>query len=720
MPRLDRALGTVRAATALATPRPAWAAGIRGAIATVLPLVASSALHLGGATWMSLGGFNGALADRGGAYRTRAATMAAVTVAGAAAVLLGTLASGRPAFALPLVFAVALFAGLTRAWGSAGVSLGGAALSTLVIALAEPGGPALDALTNAGFAIVGGSAAMAIALLVWPLRPFRPARIAVARGYEALADYADDVARYGHARSGGPQMPVPAGSAQVRAALEAARTVLAEMRRGRPGTTGREQHLIVLGEGVDQIFGHLVALGETLDSIAPDERIAAADVALSAAIEELAVTARKLAGAVLVERAPAPVEVTWSGNAVRRAAAGAQSGNAGPHYEAAAAILDRAAQYASVAAVTADALDGGAAPPSTPRAMAAEVADEPAGPIALLTAVLAPDSLILRHALRLAVVTTVAVALAEVFHLRRGYWLTITVVVMLQPYTSATTNRALQRVLGTVLGGVITALLGAAFHDPRAILVLSFLFAAACIALLPVNYAAYSVFLTPTFVLLAESGAGDWHLVTARVTNTLLGGALALAGARLLWPSPESRRLPGYLAAAAERSREYLSCVVKLFDDRSGEAGKQIRGARRHLGLATVNAEESFERMVAEYDGPPGDLSPVMTFLTYTRRFAASTAALALARHVRGSDASRALAPFAARADAVLEDLARAAGERRRPAPLPILVVEAELDQNESPLLRARVDRVSRQIRMLHDALDRWAAEADEPGPASR
>jgi len=135
---MDRALGTVRAATALAAPRPAYAAGFRGAVATVLPLVASSALHLGGATWMSLGGFNGALADRGGAYRARAATMAAVTLAGATAVLLGTLASGRLVFELPLVFAIAMFAGLARVWGSPGVSIGGAALSTLAATQPRP------------------------------------------------------------------------------------------------------------------------------------------------------------------------------------------------------------------------------------------------------------------------------------------------------------------------------------------------------------------------------------------------------------------------------------------------------------------------------------------------------------------------------------------------------------------------------------------------------
>jgi uncharacterized membrane protein YccC len=289
---------------------------------------------------------------------------------------------------------------------------------------------------------------------------------------------------------------------------------------------------------------------------------------------------------------------------------------------------------------------------------------------------------------------------------------------MLQPYTSATTNRALQRVLGTMLGAILTALLGAAFHDPRAILVLSFISAAACIALLPVNYAAYSVFLTPTFVLLAEAEVGDWHLASTRVVNTLIGGALALAGARLLWPSPESRRMPGYMSAALDACRDYLVCVVELFDDRSAEAGERIRSARRRIGLAAVNAEESFGRLLAEYDGPPGELSPVMTFLTYVRRLTASIAALALVRHATTSGGAS-LQPFAQRAVMVLDDLAEAASGRRRPATLPILVQGAELDRDAAPLLRARVDRLARQIRQLHDAVDRWAEdESVQKGPA--
>jgi hypothetical protein len=109
-----------------------------------------------------------------------------------------------------------------------------------------------------------------------------------------------------------------------------------------------------------------------------------------------------------------------------------------------------------------------------------------------------------------------------------------------------------------------------------------------------------------------------------------------------------------------------------------------------------------------------------MTFLTYTRRATASVAALALARHSAPPGSRALLDPFVRRADSVLDELASSASEQRRPAPLPILVEDAELDREAAPLLRARVDRLARQIRLLHDSLDRWAATQTQEGAASQ
>jgi uncharacterized membrane protein YccC len=300
------------------------------------------------------------------------------------------------------------------------------------------------------------------------------------------------------------------------------------------------------------------------------------------------------------------------------------------------------------------------------------------------------------------------VLLAQLLDVKRGYWMTITVIVIMQPYTGATMNRALQRVIGTVLGGILTAVLGAYFQDPSAILVFSFVFAAACVALMPVNYAAFSVFLTPTFVLLAEASAGDWHLAGTRVLNTLLGGALALAASRLLWPSPESTRLPGYLASVLRANAAYLRMVAELFGDRSDAAGVRIRAARRQIGLATANAEESFQRWVSEHDGSSETIAPAMTLLTYSRRFTASVASLSLARHTATGVAEATLASFADAAGAVMDELAEALAGEHGIAPLSQLGAVDLVERPDAPLLRVRMDRLAGQLRMMHEAVERW------------
>jgi hypothetical protein len=97
----------VRAATAFAQARPAYAAGLRAALATAAPLLLDHLVHTGGGTWMSVAGFLGSLADKGGPYRTRAGTMLALTLGGGAAAALGAIVAGHPAVAIPVTRFVA-------------------------------------------------------------------------------------------------------------------------------------------------------------------------------------------------------------------------------------------------------------------------------------------------------------------------------------------------------------------------------------------------------------------------------------------------------------------------------------------------------------------------------------------------------------------------------------------------------------------------------------
>ncbi len=708
-----RATHAIRSATAVTGARPAYAAGIRASVATVIPLAAGHLLGDPAAgTWMSLGGFNGALSDRGGSYASRARTMAILMATGAVAVALGTLVAGHLAAALLATFAIAFISSVFRVWGNAGVSIGTATLTVYVVALAIPSQQPEEFLTRAGFVVVGALWSMVVALVLWPLRPFRPARVAVAVCYRTLASYIDEVAASIRARHTAewPVQHAPTTISSMRTALENARAVLVQLRRGRPGSMDRGERLLVLGESADQLFGHIVALGEILSGMPDDTVRPALHQTCVDILHAAAITAREIATAVEAESDATPVAVPWSGDRLRAALRAQADESALEPYEYAAVVLDRAAQFASSASVSVQALNTGHvehdAEKLPVRSPVGEDVEEEQSFRDLVVAMLSPGSLLLRFALRVAVVTTLAVALTELLELKRGYWVTITVVVILQPYSGVTLTRAVQRVIGTVLGALVAAGLGAYFHDARAVLVIAAIFVACCVALLPLNYAAFSVFLTPTFVLLAEASAGEWHLAGTRVANTLLGGALALLGARLLWPSPESSRFPLFAARALRANAAYLSSVVERFGDRGATASEMMRAARCKAGLANVNAEESLQRALGEAHGDETRVAPALTVLAYVRRFTATVAALAVARHASDAGETGTLENFRRLVDGVLLDLADALERGRPPIPLPQLR-HGVSDDSLSPVINARLERLSRQARTLHDAVAR-------------
>ena len=719
MPIFRRTVHTFRSAASVGNARPEYAAGFRASLATVIPLAAGQLLdRSGAATWMSLGGFNSALSDRGGSYATRAGTMAALMAASALTAMLATLVSGHFVATIIATFIVAFVASAMRVWGNSGVSIGGASLSVYVVALAIPATHLSQALERAGYILLGGLWAMAIALVIWPLRPYRPARIAIAQSYSALADYVAQLAVDSEVlhTAEWPISFTPGHITKVRTAIEHAATVLLQLRRGKPAAAKRGERLLVLTESADQLFGHCVALGETLATLRGEGRIDCAHEACIAQLRDVSSTARSLGDAVLEEQGRAEIAVAWSGAPVRRALLTHAESPSRAQYEHAATILDRAAQFASSASSTVQALNTGGDRGDARKLRVARsaVAEEPADDTSwwnALRSLLSPDSLIVRFALRVAVVTSLAVALTEQLGLKRGYWVTITVIVILQPYTGVTMTRAVQRVLGTVLGGLLAAGLGAYFHDPRAVLVIATVFVACCVALLPVNYGAFSVFLTPTFVLLAEASAGDWHLAGTRVMNTLLGGALALGGARFLWPTPERKRFPAYAAAALAANSKYLEYVLVHYDDASDAAGEAMRALRRAVGLAAVNAEESLQRALGEAHGDTRTLAPALTLLAYTRRSVASVAALAISRHSAEHPMGRVLEPFRVFVVAALADLTEALADGRRPKPLPPF--DAERLDGASEVVRARTERLSRQVGTLHDAVARMSAATD-------
>jgi uncharacterized membrane protein YccC len=194
------------------------------------------------------------------------------------------------------------------------------------------------------------------------------------------------------------------------------------------------------------------------------------------------------------------------------------------------------------------------------------------------------------------------------------------------------------------------------------------------------------------------------------VENTLLGGVLAVLGARLLWPAPEWARLPTFMAAVLRANRDYLRTVVSSFADRSDAAGRLMRERRRDAALATINTEESFQRLMGEHGGRAGTLAPVMTFLTYVRRFSVSVAALAVSRHVVDPSTTTVLQDFAEHTTRRLDDAAARLAAPGEPRPAGAESHDRwtrdEVNAALDPIVRARLARLERQLETLMTAVD--------------
>src|SRR5205085_1310276 len=239
-------------------------------------------------------------------------------------------------------------------------------------------------------------------------------------------------------------------------------------------------------------------------------------------------------------------------------------------------------------------------------------------------------------------------------------------------------------------------------HVSRGQLIVIFLLATLCVAFLRVNYLIYSAFLTPTFVLLAEMSAGDWHLARLRVMNTLIGGALGLAGSWLLWPTPERDRFPELAAQALRAAARHLRLVATMWNTTDEESSVALAAARRDAALAATNAEASFERLVAESARGRRALEPGTTLLAFTRRLVAADIALGTLRHAPEGPAMRTdVTRFAGSLTTCLELVADAVG--RRLAPPPCAAAPAAAGAH-AELTEPQVHRILRQFELLHAA----------------
>lgn len=608
---------------------------LRNTLAVVLPLgVGLATGYPTAGLGVSAGALGTMFSDQPGPYRQRLRRLLLATLVAALATWLG-LSIGH--LWLPMLLVTMAFGfggGLLVQFGTDAARVGMTSMILLVIAAAKPTTPAM-ALVGAGLIAAGGLLHTAFALAAWPLQRYRPERQALAGVYAGLAALARESR---HDDNASPE-------------LTDAMTALQHTLLGRYRAHGRAMEAFtVLLELAERMRLELTALHALHDAEASHTRFREAGARVLDAIAQA------------LQDAEAPQQAEQALAQLRELAREVADDAATP-------VVHLRAMEGQLAAAVRNAHWAGSR--GELRAVAAETrlphALRSGSVRATLRANLNPRSVAFRHAVRTAVCLAAALLLARLAELPHGYWLPMTVAIVLRADFATTFSTGLLRVLGTLLGlALTTALLIVTPASPWAHLTLMAVLCMLFRWLANAHYGVAVAALTGTVViLLSFDGVDSGVALFDRALNTALGCAMAML-AYVLWPTWERGRARAALADMLDAYADYLHALTR---PEHSAAHLETRSRAR---LARTNAQASIERLRTEPATPAALLELARTLFANGNRLARTAMALEAleARPLQHADAVPA---FIIRCADTVHDLAGALRESRMPAPLPDL-----------------------------------------------
>ena len=612
--------------------KPAIALGLRTALALCVPIilgVISDRISWG--TTAALAALYVSIADVGGAYRDRAVVLFAAMIGVAVAMPLAAVVGSSWWLAVIATFLWVFAAGLMGLYGNSANTVGFITSMMFVVSIAAPIPPTL--LQRLALCLAGGSWAMILSLGLWVVHPYKPVLKAVAKCYLNLAALIEQASQFN--RDGiSPQQRlremVLLQDALTRD-IETARKVWSAVRYSRQGASCRGIQLLVLLQDAGQLMTVVVALTETLEVVAEHPRLAVLEVEIHQAMQQL-VNAMHILASAIASGGRTTVLLTELDSAIATLESKRQNLQT-QHYQhthdyyglinirkIVSSIQALTEQLHTDVDIAAQLQNDRKISVTQPNINKLTVWDRNSI-LNTLRDNLTLRSTGLRHALRLGLTAAVAIAIADLLQIPRGNWVALTVLVILKPNFGGTWKTAIQRIGGTILGGIVAVFLASLIHNHVLLLGSMFVLTVIAFALKPLNYGLYVLLLTPLIILLINiTNTGNWEISLVRIFDTLIGGGLALIGGYLLFPSWERQQLPVQLAKTIQADLTYFQQVIANYID-STQNIDSISAVRHRAALENANATAAAQRLLSEPRHLQGAVEPVMTLLAYTRSF---------------------------------------------------------------------------------------------------
>jgi gas vesicle protein len=219
----------------------------------------------------------------------------------------------------------------------------------------------------------------------------------------------------------------------------------------------------------------------------------------------------------------------------------------------------------------------------------------------------------IRHAARVAAAVGASFAIGAIFHLPQGYWIVFTAIIVVQTSVGGTITASIERLLGTVVGGLIGV--AAAYLRAKTTIEEGLVISAAAAIAAFAAAVRPSLRVAPITAAIVLLGGASAHLgpITAaawRVAEIGIGGVVGVLATLLIFPA-RARRVVRQRAAGTLRQ---LADLATLFATRfdAGGVDQEARPSHDAIRKSLVQVDQALSEAERETlwgrraDGPEG------------------------------------------------------------------------------------------------------------------
>ncbi|HIB38272.1 FUSC family protein [Mesonia sp.] len=238
------------------------------------------------------------------------------------------------------------------------------------------------------------------------------------------------------------------------------------------------------------------------------------------------------------------------------------------------------------------------------------------------------SSTIFRHSLRLSILMIVGILIGHFFHLQNSYWILLTIVVIMRPNYGLTKERSKQRIIGTVIGGILALGIVLLIENQWVYVVCGVISLILAFSMLQKNYVGAATFITLMVVFLyALIQPNAINVVQFRIIDTIIGAVLAIIGNKFILPAWEHLEIEKTIVNTIQKNIAYLK-EIDIYYHNKEKLSNSYKLSRKEAFLAMGNLSAAFQRTSQEPKSNQKQYASIYRYTVLNYTFLTSLASL--------------------------------------------------------------------------------------------